>query len=184
MTRRLLALGLIVVGCGNPARRLARERLELVPQPDRPLGETLIGADQVVAGTLVRLRNADEYEPLGGLLGNLLNRGDRPPEAYQAEILVDSTLLGAAAHRVWITFFAPKGNSIPQKGLTAVWVLRWRVLWRLRRCSEMAALTATACPYDLGLALDSDDNVRPLEDWPRIGELLRRLGLRAEMGAR
>ena len=41
-----------------------------------------------------------------------------------------------------------------------------------RQCSERQSLTSTACPYDIGLALDSDDDVRPLAEWPRLRAVL------------
>jgi hypothetical protein len=171
----LVALSIAVAACGGAARQAARDRLPLVPQRDRVLGENLLDAEQVVAGQLVALDEALEYERLGGLVLGLFGSQAVVPLAYNARIRVDSTLLGPVRKDLWITFFAPRGAPIPGPGQTAIWVLHRRVLWRLARCSEQQGFTSTACPYDIGLALDSDDDVRPLDDWPRIRDLLRTL---------
>src|SRR5207244_1931998 len=74
-------------------------------------------------------------------------------------------------------FFAPRGAPVPQAGDAAIWVLRRRPLWRLQRCSEQQSLTSAACPYDIGLTLDSDDDIRPIAEWPRLRAVLRTLRL-------
>jgi len=77
------------------------------PRARPPLGERLIDADRVVAGRLLRVENADEYEPLGSIVFGLFGAKVVVPAAYNAELRVDSTLLGKAGSSVWITFFAP-----------------------------------------------------------------------------
>ena len=99
------------------------------------------------------------------------------PLAYTATIRVDSTLLGQPRGTLWVTFFAPRGARTPAAGTSAIWVLHRRALWRLQRCAEQQGFTSTACPYDIGLALDSDDDVRPVDEWPRIRAILRALRL-------
>jgi hypothetical protein len=173
----LVALGIALAGCAGGARRAARDRLVLVPPPDQVLGENLVDADHVVAGQLVDVDEAPEYERLGRLVLGLFGHKAVVSLAYNARIRVDSTLLGRPRGALWITFFAPPGARIPGKGETAIWVLHRRVLWRLKRCSEQQGFTSTGCPYDLGLALDSDDDVHPLDDWSRIRDILRTLGL-------
>jgi hypothetical protein len=168
MTLRVVALVIAVAGCAGGANRAVRDRLALVPAPDRPLGEHLIDADRVVAGRLLRVEHADEYEPLGSLVVGLFGAKVVVPAAYNGELRVDSTLFGKASSTLWVTFFAARGARIPQPGDTAIWVLHRRVLWRLQQCSERQSLTSTACPYDVGLALDSDDDVRPVAEWPRL----------------
>jgi hypothetical protein len=172
MTRRIVALVIAILGCAGSSTRAARERLALVPAPDRPLGERLIDADRVVAGRLLRVEKASEYEPLGSIVFGLFGAKVVVPSAYNAELRVDSTLLGKARPTLWITFFAARGARIPQPGDTAIWVLHRRVLWRLQQCGERQSLTSTACPYDIGLALDSDDDVRPVAEWPRLRAVL------------
>ncbi len=157
----LVALGIALAACAGAAKRVARDRLSLVPARDRILGENLIDAEHVVAGRLVDLDEAFEYERLGGLLLGLFGNKAVVPLAYNAEVRVDSTLLGHERGTLSITFFAPRGARIPAQGETAIWVLHRRVLWRLQRCSEQQGFTSTGCPYDIGLALDSDDDVRP-----------------------
>jgi hypothetical protein len=148
-----------------------------VPEPDRLLGENLIDADRVVAGRLEDVDEAVEYERLGGLFLGLFGDKVVAPLAYTALIRVDSTLLGHPRGTLGVTFFAPRGARTPAAGTTAIWVLHRRVLWRLKRCSEQLGFTSTACPYDIGLALDSDDDVRPLDEWLRIRGILRTLRL-------
>jgi len=50
MTLRVVALVIAIAGCAGGATRSVRDRLALVPAPDRSLGERLIDADHVVAG--------------------------------------------------------------------------------------------------------------------------------------
>ena len=182
---RRLRYGLVVLGlacgaggaCVPAARQAARGRLQLVPQPDRLLGENLIDAERVVAGRLADVDEAVEYERLGGLFVGLFGDTAVAPLAYTARIQVDSTLLGRPSGTLWVTFFAPRGVRTPVAGTTAIWVLHRRVLWRLKRCAEQQSFTSTACPYDIGLALDSDDDIRPSDEWLRIRAILRALRL-------
>jgi hypothetical protein len=184
LSARLVALSVVVAACGNATRQAARDRLSLLPAPERGLGERLVDADRIVAGELTTVTEADEYEPLGAITLGLFGAKVVVPLAYNAKLRVDSTLLGRAGSTLWITFFAPAGAVIPQPGRVAIWVLHRRALWRLKRCSEQQSLTSAACPYDVGLALDADDDVRPLEQWPGIGALLRGLGLGLAASAR
>jgi len=97
--------------------------------------------------------------------------------AYSGEIRVDSTLVGRADRMLHVTFFAPRGSAIPRQDTTAIWILHRRVLWRLKECAERQSVTSTACPSDQGLALDSNSDVRPLAEWPRLQALIGTLGL-------
>ena len=99
--------------------------------------------------------------------------------AYSAEIRVDSTLVGRSGPTVPITFFAPRGAAIPRQDTTAIWILHRRVLWHLKECAERQSVTSTACPSDNGLALDSNSDIRPLAEWPRLRALVGALGLEA-----
>ncbi|HYK83171.1 MAG TPA: hypothetical protein VEU55_08515 [Gemmatimonadales bacterium] len=164
-------------------RQAARDRLPLVPGPQRLVAENLIDADRVVAGQLEQVEEADEYEPLGGITFGLFGAKVVVPLAYNGTLRVDSTLLGHAASTLAITFFAPRGAVTPQPGQVAIWVLHRRALWRLERCSEQQALTSAACPYDVGLALDSDEDIRPLAEWPTLRDLVRTLELSPPRGA-
>src|SRR5437773_1035899 len=73
--------------------------------------------------------------------------------------------------RLWVTFFAPHGNRIPAIGASAIWIAHQRQLWRFAQ----ASLYGT--PYDIGLALDSDDDIRPVGEWP----LLRAVALKLQL---
>jgi len=97
---------------------------------------------------------------------------DGTPEAYEAKIAVDSVLVGGGQpKRLWVTFFAPHGNRIPAIGASAIWIAHQRQLWRFAQ----ASLYGT--PYDIGLALDSDDDIRPVGEWP----LLRAVALKLQL---
>lgn len=148
-----------------------RERLPLLHAPsDRIIGEQLIDAHYVVAGTLVHVERAHEYEPLGGWLMRALRRDQGPPRAYEAKIEVDSVLKGGGRPtRLYVTFFAPEGNQVPTVGANAIWIAHRRQLWRLAQASMYGA------PYDIGLALDSDADIRPMSEWPRLLEIARKL---------
>ena len=177
MKATLLALIVVALGCASSGPDTAA-RLEVVPEADRPLGAALLDADRVVAGRLMTVARAPEYEPIGvfNFAGPGAQRGGAA-FAYDATLRVDSTLFGGQSPTVAFTFFAPKDAPIPHPDSSAIWVLHRRTLWLLRRCSEIQSLTSAACPYDVGLALDSDADVRPLAEWPRLEALARTLGL-------
>jgi hypothetical protein len=147
-----------------------RERIVLLPNTaDRALGELFLDAHYVVAGTLVKVEDAWLYEPLGGWLMRALY-GVTAPKAYEATIAVDSVLKGGRQpKRLHVVFFAPPGNLTPQVGTNAVWLAHQRQLWRLAQRSQYGT------PFDIGLAFDSDDDVRPLGDWPRLHAIARAL---------
>jgi len=155
------------VACGGTA--VSREGLALLPEKsDRVLGELLLDAHAVVAGTLVKVEDAWVYEPLGGWLMGILT-GAASPNAYEATIAVDSVLKGGRPKRLYVVFFAPPGNRIPQVGMTALWLAHRRQLWRFAQKSQYGV------PFDVGLAFDSDDDIRPLADWPRLAAIARTL---------
>jgi len=157
-----------VAACGGTAAW--RERIVLLPNnADRALGELLLDAHYVAAGTLVKVEEAWVYEPLGGWLMRALT-GMAPPNAYEATIAVDSVLKGnPQPKRLYVLFFAPPGNRIPQVGMTALWIAHRRQLWQLAQKNQYGV------PFDVGLAFDSDDDVRPLADWPRLAAIARTL---------
>src|SRR5213592_3764478 len=94
------------------------------------------------------------------------------PDAYEAKIAVDSVLVGGGQpKRLYITFFAPHGNRIPTVGENAIWIAHQRQLWRF------AQATVYGAPYDIGLALDSDDDIRPVGEW----SLLRTVALKLQL---
>src|SRR2546430_2516407 len=144
-----------VAACGGTAAW--RERIVLLPDnADRALGELLLDAHYVAAGTLVKVEEAWVYEPLGGWLMRALT-GMAPPNAYEATIAVDSVLKGnPQPKRLYVVFFAPPGNRIPQVGMTALWIAHRRQLWQLAQKSQ------DGVPFDVGPALDSDDGIPTL----------------------
>ncbi len=183
MRRRALTLALgaaLGAACATATRPLpATDRVALVPAPDRELAESLLDAEQVVAGRLIQVAEAEQYERPGELVFGIAGAKAPAARAFQGELQVDSTLVGPAARTLHITFFAARGAKIPRQDSTALWVLHRRTLWRLKECAERQAVTSTGCIADQGLALDSDSDVRPLADWPHIQSLVATLGLDA-----
>ncbi|HLB82176.1 MAG TPA: hypothetical protein VJJ54_03730 [Gemmatimonadales bacterium] len=180
MSRSGLLAGIaLVAACATATQQISADRLSAVPESDRELAESLFDADQVVAGRLVQIAEAQEYERPGQLVFGAAGTKATAALAYTGDIRVDSTLLGRADRMLRITFFAPRGAAIPRQDTTAIWILHRRVLWRLKECAERQSVTSTACPSDNGLALDSNADIRPLADWPRLRSLIGTLGLDA-----
>lgn len=171
-TMALAALAGLLTACAA-ARSVWRDRLTLLHKPaDRVLGERLIDAQYVVAGKVDKVERADLYEPRGGWLMRALLHEPGAPEAYEAKIAVDSVLVGGGQpKRLYIVFFAPKGNRIPAVGQNAIWIAHRRELWRLAQASQYGT------PSDVGLALDSDDDVRPVDEWPVLRAVAQQLQL-------
>lgn len=181
MTRALLVLGAaLLAACPAATTTPAPDpRLAAVPEADRQLAESLLDAEQVVAGRLVSVAEAEEYERPGAFVFGVQGSKAVAALAYNGVLHVDSTLLGRPVVTLPITFFAAPKAAIPKQDTTAIWVLHRRVLWRLKECAERQSVTSTACPSDQGLALDSNDDVRPLTDWPRLRSIIGALGLQA-----
>ncbi|HYU01552.1 MAG TPA: hypothetical protein VEK85_14325 [Gemmatimonadales bacterium] len=169
----LVALAGLLAACAGGSSQWQRERLTALPRPgDRILGERLIDAQYVVAGRIVDVERAILYEQRGGWLMRALFHDEGTPEAYEAKIAVDSVLVGGGQpKRLYVTFFAPHGNRIPEIGASAIWIAHQRQLWRFAQGSLYGT------PYDIGLALDSDDDIRPVGEWP----LLRAVALKLQL---
>jgi len=178
MRRWSVVVGVVLVaGCASATRQISPDHLAALPESDRELAESLFDAEQVVAGRLVQVAEAPEYERPGQLVFGAPGTKAAAALAYTGDIRVDSTLVGRADHMLHVTFFAPRGTPVPRQDTTAIWILHRRVLWRLKECAERQSLTSTACPSDIGLALDSNADVRPLAEWPRLLSLVAALGL-------
>jgi hypothetical protein len=175
----LLVAGVaLLAACpGATTKPIPVDRLAAVPEGDRELAESLFDAEQVVAGRLVQVAEAPEYERPGQLVFGAPGTKAAAALAYTGDIRVDSTLVGSPDRVLHVTFFAPRGTPVPRQDTTAIWILHRRVLWRLKACAERQSLTSTACPSDIGLALDSNADVRPLAEWPRLQSLVATLGL-------
>jgi hypothetical protein len=178
MTRwGVAACVVLVAACATASPQLPPNRLAALPESDRELAESLFDAERVVAGRLVQVAQAPEYERPGQLVFGAPGTKATAALAYSGEIRVDSTLVGRADRMLHVTFFAPRGTAIPRQDSTAIWILHRRVLWRLKECAERQSVTSTACPSDNGLALDSNSDVRPLSEWPRLQSLVGTLGI-------
>jgi hypothetical protein len=178
MKRALLvaSVALLAACPGATTKPIPADRLAAVPEGDRELAESLYDAEQIVAGRLVSVSEAVEYERPGQLVFGVQGSKAVAALAYKGVVRVDSTLLGPAARTLEIFFFAAPKAAIPKEDTTAIWVLHRRVLWRLQECAERQSVTSTACPSDPGLALDSNDDVRPLAEWPHLRSLVDALG--------
>ncbi len=176
-----LALGAALgTACATATRQLPpADRLANVPAVDRELAESLLDAEQVVAGRLVQVAEAEEYERPGEFVFGIAGAKAPAARAFKSEVRVDSTLLGPAARTLHITFFATRSGPIPRRDTTAIWVLHRRTFLRQKECAERQAVTSTGCISDQGLALDSDSDVRPLADWPHLKSIIATLGLDA-----
>jgi hypothetical protein len=166
------ALAALLAACATGATGW-RDRLTLLPTTgDRVLGERLIDAQYVVAGRLIGIHRASVYEPHGGWLMRALFHDAGSPDAYEAKIVVDSVLVGGSQPKhLFVTFFAPEGNRIPTVGKSAIWIAHRRQLWRLSQASSYGT------PSDIGLALDSDDDVRPMDEWSQLRTVAQKLRL-------
>src|SRR5437899_12904480 len=110
----LAALAGLLAACAAGSSQW-HDRLTLLPASrDRILGERLIDAQYVVAGKVENVERANLYEQRGGGLMRALCRDEGPPDAYEANIAVDS-IAAAGAHpkRRDMTFFPPHGTRIP-----------------------------------------------------------------------
>jgi len=72
---------------------------------------------------------------------------------------------------LYVTFFAPRGNRLPTVGEDAIWIAHRRQLWRLAQSAQYGT------PYDIGLALDSDYDIRPVGEWPWLRAVAQKLQL-------
>src|SRR2546427_11996954 len=93
----------------------------------------------------------------------------RPPRSTLFPYTTLFRSKGDRPKHLYVVFFAPPGNRIPQVGMTALWIAHRRQLWRLAQKNQYGV------PFDVGLAFDSDDDVRPLTDWPRLAAIAHTL---------
>src|SRR5205823_425663 len=115
MRRALLVAGVaLLAACpGATTKPIPADRLAAVPEADRELAESLFTAEQVVAGRLVQVAEAQEYERPGQLVFGAGGTKATVALAYSGEIRVDSTLVGRADRMLHVTFFAPRGSATP-----------------------------------------------------------------------
>lgn len=180
MTRGPLLAGVaLVAACAAAIKPIPVERLAALPESDRALAESLFDAEDVVAGRLVRVAEAVEYERPGELVFGVAGSKASANLAFRGEVRVDSALVGRSNGTLFVTFFAARGAAIPRQDTTAIWIMHRRVVLRLKECAEHQAVTSTACPSDNALALDSNGDIRPLAEWPHLQALVNALGLPA-----
>lgn len=174
----LLTCAALLAACpAATSKPVPADRLAAVPEADRELAESLYDAAQVVAGRLASVVEMQEYERPGQLVFGVQGSKAVAALAYKGVLHVDSTLVGPVARTLEIFFFAAPKATIPKVDSTAIWVLHRRVLWRLKECAERQSVTSTACPSDQGLALDSNDDVRPVAEWSHLQSIVGALGL-------
>ena len=81
------------------------------------------------------------------------------------------------AHPQALMFFRLGPGPHPAPGDSAVWVLHRDAVFPYLVCAQRAALTTTGCVSEPSFILESDDDMLPLSEWPRVQRLLQALNL-------
>jgi len=161
----LLALSACAV-----SHRAALDRVPLTAPSDHVLAGRLATADVVVAGVLTRAQRDIRYEAPCGIIAHVMHRCD-DTQAYDARIRAFD------GHEWSLMFFRLGPGPHPALGDSAVWVLHRDAIYQYLVCAQRAALTSTGCVSEPSFILESDDDVLPLSEWPRVQRLLQALNL-------
>lgn len=150
------------------SRKVALERIILVPAGERPLAQRLAGADLVVPATLAKTERDWRYEEPCGIFRGILHGCADIPKAYQA------TLRRGA--QTWGVFYFKLGDlPHPAVGDSAVWLLRQTAVYHLMECAQRSGMNSSYCSYDVAYVIESDDDVLPAATWLQVSELLHTL---------
>jgi len=152
------------------SHRTALDRVPLTPASDHVLAGRLATADVVVAGVLTRAQRDIRYEAPCGIIAHIMRRCDET-QAYDARIRAFD------GHEWSLMFFRLGPGPHPALGDSAVWVLHRDAIYPYLVCAQRAALTSTGCVSEPSFILESDDDVLPLSEWPRVQRLLQALNL-------
>src|SRR5438105_812166 len=148
----------------------ALDRVRLTPPADHVLAGRLAAADVVVAGVLTRAQRDIRYEAPCGIIAHIMRRCD-DTEAYDARIKAFD------GHEWTLMFFRLGPGPHPAPGDSAVWVLHRDAVFPYLVCAQRAALTRTGCVRAPSFILESDDDMLPLREGPRVQRLLHALHL-------
>jgi len=163
-------LVLLVVSACAVSHRTALDRVPLTPASDHILAGRLATADVVVAGVLTRAQRDIRYEAPCGIIARIMRRCD-DTQAYDARIRAFD------GHEWSLMFFRLGPGPHPAPGDSAVWVLHRDAVFPYLVCAQRAALTSTGCVSEPSFILESDDDMLPLSEWPRVQRLLQALNL-------
>jgi hypothetical protein len=161
----LLALSACAV-----SHRTALDRVPLTAPSDHILAGRLATADVVVAGVLTRAQRDIRYEAPCGIIAQIMRRCDET-QAYDARIRAFD------GHEWTLMFFRLGPGPHPAPGDSAVWVLHRDAVFPYLVCAQRAALTSTGCVSEPSFILESDEDMLPLSEWPRVQRLLQALNL-------
>jgi len=161
---------LLVLSACAVSHRTALDRVPLMPPSDHILAGRLAAADVVVAGVLTRAQRDIRYEAPCGIIAHIMRRCDET-QAYDARIRAFD------GHEWSLMFFRLGPGPHPALGDSAVWVLHRDAIYQYLVCAQRAALTSTGCVSEPSFILESDDDVLPLSEWPRVQRLLQALNL-------
>ena len=161
---------LVVLSACAVSHHPAVDRVRLTPPADHILAGRLATADVVVAGVLTRAQRDIRYEAPCGIIAHIMRRCDET-EAYDARIKAFD------GHEWTLMFFRLGPGPHPAPGDSAVWVLHRDAVYPYLVCAQRAALTSTGCVSEPSFILESDDDMLPLSEWPRVQRLLQALNL-------
>ena len=161
---------LLVLSACAVSHHAALDRVPLTPASDHALAGRLASADVVVAGVLTRAQRDIRYEAPCGIIAHIMRRCD-DTQAYDARIRAFD------GHEWTLMFFRLGPGPHPAPGDSAVWVLHRDEVYPYLVCAQRAALTSTGCVSEPSFILESDDDMLPLSEWPRVQRLLQTLNL-------
>jgi hypothetical protein len=161
---------LVVLSACAVSHRTAVDRVPLTPPSDHILAGRLATADVVVAGVLTTAQRDIRYEAPCGIIAHIMRRCDET-EAFDARIRA------LDGHEWTLMFFRLGPGPHPAPGDSAVWVLHRDAVYPYLVCAQRAALTSMGCVSEPSFILESDDDMLPLSEWPRVQRLLQTLNL-------
>jgi ribosomal protein S26 len=167
---QVLPVAWILCSACAVSRHAAIDRVRLTPPSDHALAGRLATADVIVAGVLTKAQRDIDYETPCGIIAHILRRCD-DTQAYAARIRAFD------GHEWSLMFFRLGPGPHPAQGDSAVWVLHRDAVYPYLVCAQRAALTSTGCLSEPSFVLESDDDVLPLSEWPRVQRLLQALNL-------
>lgn len=167
-TRWAALVGALVAGCAHVTHDAAVARAARLPATDHALAGRLAVADAIVAGVLTKAQRDIRYEAPCGIIAHVMHSCD-DTQAYDARIRAFD------GHDWELMFFRLGPGPHPALGDSAVWVLHRDAVYPYLTCAQRVALTSTGCLGQPSFVLESDDDVLPLSEWPRVQRLLAAL---------
>src|SRR2546421_742174 len=107
---------------------------------------------------------------------------DGTKHRHLPRVAASARLRAFDGHEWTLMFFRLGPGLHPALGDSAVWVLHRDAVYPYLVCAQRAALTSTGCVSEPSFILESDDDVLPLSEWPRVQRLLQALNLYVQAG--